>query len=260
MGGTGTTPGPPEKRRRCRVSCATARSGRRPGKTEGRNDAELESKRNWLLRRLVLGLAVAAIVAPTARAKPRRGWQGAVRRRQRRADPGRRQGARARGGDLLVRGDDKVIPTDGWQYGQFAYRHAMQDYGTFATQLEDGQPVVTHGRPMGRQVPVAATGAEGDRMRQRPDRCGLRARRRAPGARSGALHGAHGPPGDDLGHGRQYKAGPSGGPLVLVLSGRSCAHSRPSSFLPSFSARPPAAARIRARRPLPCPARAPGRR
>ena len=120
-------------------------------------------KRNWLLRRLVLGLAVAAIVAPAAQAgldeggaAQSDGGNGALLQ-------GDDKALAPEGGGLLVKGDDKVIPTDGWQYSQFAYRHAMQrDYGAFVTQLREGQPVVTHGRPVGRQVPVAATGAEGD--------------------------------------------------------------------------------------------------
>jgi hypothetical protein len=119
-------------------------------------------KRIWVLRRLVLGLAVAAIVAPTAQAGLDEGGRA-------QSDGG--NGAVIQGDDKVLapesggvlRGDDKVIPTDGWFANQFAYRHAMpQDYATFATQLRDRQPVVTHGRPMGRQVPVAATGADGD--------------------------------------------------------------------------------------------------
>jgi hypothetical protein len=119
-------------------------------------------KRNWLLRRLVLGLAVAAIVAPTAQAGLDEGGRA-------QSDGG--NGALIQGDDkvlapetgvVLVKGDDKVIPTDGWFANQFAYRHAMpQDYATFATQLRDRQPLVTHGRPTGRQVPIAATGGEG---------------------------------------------------------------------------------------------------
>ena len=103
-------------------------------------------KRNWVLRRLVLGLAVAAIVAPTAQAGLDEGGKA-------QSDDGNR---------ALVQGDDKVIPTHGWFSNQFAYRHAMpQDYATFATPLGEREPVATHGRPSGRQVLVATTGAEG---------------------------------------------------------------------------------------------------
>ena len=105
-------------------------------------------KRNWLLRRLVLGLAVAAIVAPTAQAGLDEGGKAQSDGGNGALIQGDDKVLAPEGGDLLVKGDDKVIPTDGWQYSQFAYRHAMpQDYGTFATQLRDGQPVVTHGRP-----------------------------------------------------------------------------------------------------------------
>ena len=60
-----------------------------------------------------------------------------------------------------MRGDDKVIPTDGWQYSQFAYRHTMPRLRHLRDQLgrtAGGDPWSA----MGRQVPVAATGAEGD--------------------------------------------------------------------------------------------------
>lgn len=138
-------------------------------------------KRNWVLRRLVLGLAVAAIVAPTAQAGLDEGGK---------AQSGGGNGALIQGDDKvlapvgggeLVKGDDKVfapvpgsdlvylttsddkvIPTDDWFANQFAYRHAMpQDYATFATPLKTTEPVATQGRPSGRQVLVATTGAEG---------------------------------------------------------------------------------------------------
>jgi hypothetical protein len=119
-------------------------------------------KRIWVLRRLVLGLAVAAIVAPTAQAGLDEGGRAQSDGGNGAVIQGDDKVLAPEGGGVLVKGDDKVIPTDGWFANQFAYRHAMpQDYTTFATQLRDRQPVVTHGRPMGRQVPVAATGAEG---------------------------------------------------------------------------------------------------
>jgi hypothetical protein len=119
-------------------------------------------KRNWLLRRLVLGLAVAAIVAPTAQAGLDEGGTAQSDGANGALIQGDDKVLAPEGGGLLVKGDDKVIPTDGWQYSQFAYRHAMpQDYATFASPLRDRQPVATHGRPAGRQVPVATTGAEG---------------------------------------------------------------------------------------------------
>ena len=119
-------------------------------------------KRNWLLRRLVLGLAVAAIAAPTAHAGLDEGGRAQSDGGGGALIQGDDKVLAPAGGGLLVKGDDKVITTDAWQYSQFAYRHAMpQDYATFATALRNTEPVATHGRPGGRQVPVAATGAEG---------------------------------------------------------------------------------------------------
>ena len=64
-------------------------------------------RRTWLLRRLVLGLAVAAVAVPTAQARPDEG--GALSM------------------DRPARGSD---------YGQFAYRRALpQDYGVRTIQV-----------------------------------------------------------------------------------------------------------------------------
>ena len=65
-------------------------------------------RRTWLLRRLVLGLAVAAVAVPTAQARPDEGGASSV------VNPS-------------VRGAD---------YGQFAYRRALpQDYGVRTIQV-----------------------------------------------------------------------------------------------------------------------------
>lgn len=80
-------------------------------------------RRTWLLRRLVLGLAVAAVAVPTAQARPDEDGApgGSVRFVQGVTDfPSSVM-------DPSVRGAD---------YGQFAYRHAMpQDYGVRTIQV-----------------------------------------------------------------------------------------------------------------------------
>ena len=65
-------------------------------------------RRTWLLRRLVLGLAVAAVAVPTAQARPGEGGASSV-----------------------------VNPSvGGADYGQFAYRRALpQDYGVRTIQV-----------------------------------------------------------------------------------------------------------------------------
>ena len=68
-------------------------------------------RRTWLLRRLVLGLAVAAVVVPTAQARPDEGVTGSP----------------SSVVDRPVRGAD---------HGQFAYRRALpQDYGVRTIQV-----------------------------------------------------------------------------------------------------------------------------
>jgi hypothetical protein len=102
-------------------------------------------RRHWLLRRLVLGLAVAAIAAPTAAAA---------------LD----EGGTAQSGDngVVIQGDDKVIPRADWYHTQLAYRHAMpQDYRA-AMWAEDETAQVKGGQPTGRQVPLAASSTRSD--------------------------------------------------------------------------------------------------
>ncbi len=140
-------------------------------------------RKNRLLRRLALGLAVAAFVAPAASAALDEGGT---------AQSGDDNSALIKGDDkvlvgddstgivirgddkvfaaapqgdgVLVKGDDKVIPTAAWQYTQIAYRHAMpQDYRGFEAQIRTAEPVqFTGGKPVGRQVPIAATGTGND--------------------------------------------------------------------------------------------------
>lgn len=152
-------------------------------------------RRNWLLRRLALGLAVAAIAAPTAQARL---YEGGA------AESGD-------GNGVLIQGDDKVIVDDGslgkgpvrtddkvfapvsvgvpahddkviveapasdgvpvgddkvilsprdWQYTQAGYWQGtpFAYYGD-STQVRNTEPIpATHGKPVGRQVPIAATG------------------------------------------------------------------------------------------------------
>ena len=103
-------------------------------------------RKNWLLRRLVLGLAVAAIVAPTAQARL---YEGGTAQ----SDGG--NGAipvRADdfvlvpySGGIAVRGDDFVLAPDSGGV-------------PVATQVRDSEPI-QGGRPTGRQVPIAVTGS-----------------------------------------------------------------------------------------------------
>ena len=134
-------------------------------------------RRNWLLRRLALGLAVAAIAAPTAQARLYEGGE---------AQSGDGNGVLIQGDDKVLApvsvgvpghddkvlveapasdgvpvGDDKVIlsPRD-WQYTQVGYWQGtpFAYYGD-STQVRNTEPIpATHGKPVGRQVPIAATG------------------------------------------------------------------------------------------------------
>src|ERR687892_924231 len=79
-------------------------------------------RRTWLLRRLVLGLAVAAVVVPTAQARPDEG--GALSKPERFV-----QGVTDFPSSVMDR-------PAGADYGQFAYRRALpQDYGVRAIQV-----------------------------------------------------------------------------------------------------------------------------
>jgi hypothetical protein len=78
-------------------------------------------RRSWLLRRLVLGLAVAAIVVPAAQARP---------------DEGASEPARF---VPFVTDFPRAVadgPAAGADYSQFAYRRALpQDYGVRTVQV-----------------------------------------------------------------------------------------------------------------------------
>jgi hypothetical protein len=138
-------------------------------------------RKNRLLRRLALGLAVAAIVAPAASAAVDEvgtaqsdGGSSAVIKGDDKVIAGvGSHGIVIKGDDkvltpapktgLFVRGgDDKVIltPAD-WQYNEHGY--AQGHYRDVATQIRDTEPVsFTGGKPAGRQVPIAATGTGND--------------------------------------------------------------------------------------------------
>jgi len=105
-------------------------------------------RRNWLLRRLVLGFAVAAVVAPTAMARVDEGGtaqsdgdNGAVIQSDGKLllPNGDRVFAPDNGG-LMVRGDDKVFAPDG-----------------VATRVKGGQPIQVRGGQ-----PINVTGTPSD--------------------------------------------------------------------------------------------------
>jgi hypothetical protein len=137
-------------------------------------------RRNWLLRRLVLGLAVAAIVAPAASARvyevggaQSNSGSSAVIKGDDKVIAGVEGGGMVIKGDdkvltpapktgLIGRGDDKVILTPGdWQYN--AHGYVQGHYGVVPTQNPSTEPISsTGGKPTGRQVPVAVTGTGSD--------------------------------------------------------------------------------------------------
>lgn len=118
-------------------------------------------RKKWILRRLVLGLAVAAVAAPVAQARVDEGAQsqsqkpayipwvtdfgGAVSAPQAvsgavRPDDRAVRGVPATSERLpVVRGDDKLLnlePTVGAEYNQFTYRRALPaDYGVQPVQI-----------------------------------------------------------------------------------------------------------------------------
>ena len=105
-------------------------------------------RRNWLLRRLVLGFAVAAVVAPTVMARVDEGGtaqsdgdNGAVIQSDGKLllPNGDRVFAPDNGG-LMVRGDDKVFAPDG-----------------VATRVKGGQPIQVRGGQ-----PINVTGTPSD--------------------------------------------------------------------------------------------------
>ena len=132
-------------------------------------------RKNWLFRRVVVGLAVAAIVAPTAQARLYEGGaaqstgndSGLIQGDDKVLAP--ETGLIVKGDDkvlapesdsALVKGDDKVIVTPAdWQYNQHGYVQGTY-HGDVATQVRDTEPTV--GKPAGRQVPIAATGTQSD--------------------------------------------------------------------------------------------------
>jgi hypothetical protein len=82
-------------------------------------------RRTWLLRRLVLGLAVAAVAVPTAQARPD-------------------EGGASSGSEQFVQGvtdfpSSVMNPSArGADYSQFAYRRALpQDYGVRTIQVAE---------------------------------------------------------------------------------------------------------------------------
>ncbi len=82
-------------------------------------------RRTWLLRRLVLGLAVAAVAVPTAQARPDEG--GALSQPEQFV-----QGVTDFPSSVVDR------PVRGAEYGQFAYRRALpQDYGVRTIQVAE---------------------------------------------------------------------------------------------------------------------------
>ena len=134
-------------------------------------------RKNQLLRRLVLGLAVAAIVAPAAQARLYEGGTGqsdgndgvVIQHDDKVLAPAPgavlvgthddKVLAPAPETGLIVRGDDKVIPTPAdWQYNGHGY--VQGHYGNVATQIRDTEPI--QGKPAGRQVPIAVTSTGSD--------------------------------------------------------------------------------------------------
>jgi hypothetical protein len=121
-------------------------------------------RKNWVLRRFVLGLAVAAVAAPVAQARIDEGVtlpNGNVINQPVRPDDRAVRGVTLPNGNVInqpvrpddravrgvsatpellpVRADDKVLnlePTVRAEYNQFAYRHAMPlDYGQQPVQI-----------------------------------------------------------------------------------------------------------------------------
>ena len=107
-------------------------------------------RRNWLLRRLVLGLAVAAIAAPTALAGLDEGGTARSDGGTTAVIKGDDKVLAVGGGGLLVKGDDKV------------FAPAPRSDGVLVKGDDKVIPTVSEpiqvGRPAGRQVPIAATG------------------------------------------------------------------------------------------------------
>jgi hypothetical protein len=118
-------------------------------------------RKNWLLRRLVLGFAVAAIAAPVAQARLDEGVtlpNGSVVGQPVRPDDRAVRGVEATDGQLAVRPDDRAVrgvqatdellpvraddkvlnldPAVGAEYNQFTYRRALPtDYGIQPVQI-----------------------------------------------------------------------------------------------------------------------------
>ncbi|MGH7357344.1 MAG: hypothetical protein ACREJR_00860 [Candidatus Rokuibacteriota bacterium] len=87
-------------------------------------------RRKRILRRLVLGLAVAAIVAPAAQARP---------------DEGRATQGKAAGPAAVIRGDDKVIVTGGDGSGALIHgddKVLVPRGGAPATLIHDDKVIV----------------------------------------------------------------------------------------------------------------------
>ena len=122
-------------------------------------------RKNWLLRRLVLGLAVAAIVAPAAQARVDEGGTA-------QSDGG--NGVFIQGDDRMlaheslgvpVRADDKVLAPDNGGVAVRGDDKVMLPYSDGIPVRADDKvlaPDNTGGHPAGRQVPIAATGTGGD--------------------------------------------------------------------------------------------------
>jgi hypothetical protein len=133
-------------------------------------------KKNWIFRRVVVGLAVAAIVAPAAQARLYEGGAGQSDGNNSVLIQGDDKVRAPETGSVLVQGDDKVLAPEGhgalivkgddkvivtpahWQYNEHGY--VQGHYGEFATQIRDTEPI--QGQPAGRQVPIAATGTQSD--------------------------------------------------------------------------------------------------
>ncbi len=120
-------------------------------------------RRNWLLRRLVLGFAVAAVVAPTAMARVDEGGtaqsdgdNGAVIQSDGKLllPNGDRVFAPDNGG-LMVRGDDKVFPNNGGLMVRGDDKVFAPD--GVATRVKGGQPIQVRGGQ-----PINVTGTPSD--------------------------------------------------------------------------------------------------